>query len=161
MTNRAATLRRIARIALPLLAFLPGCILLLNAIGIIGDGPALNLSLIALLPALSLATLCKSFGYPGLMLPVVGIAGLIWSAFIAAALRKFARLISAEDFSWADFWFGLVLGFIPGALMGWRAWIKIYKHASLPTCLVIGGLAGGIALGVYMGSCWSKARYED
>jgi hypothetical protein len=161
MPNAIPTiLRRTVRVVLPSLAFIPAGVVLLRSAGVLGDSVLFDASVVVLLPALSLSALVESFGGGTYALAVATLAALVWCTFIAYALHRVARLAMADDFSWAGFCGGLVLGAIPGALVGWRAWIRLHNSASLATCLVGGALIGGIALGLYMGSCWSKTRYE-
>jgi len=154
------TFRRIARIALPAVAFVPIPVVALRSAGILGDCFVFRASLLALAPGVSLAALAKSFGAGNYAFAVGVLGALAWLSFVAYALYRIGRLVTAEDFVWSDFLGGLLLGFIPGAIFGWRGWIVVYKSASLATCIVTGGLIGGVALGIYMGSCWSKTRYE-
>jgi hypothetical protein len=137
------------------------CIVALKEIGIITNCLIYRTSLVAIFPAVKYSARVKYSGGSGSAVMVAGVlVALAWSSFIAYALHRAARLVTADDFSWSGFWGGVVFGFLPGALVGCRVWIWIYQFASLTTCLVLGGLVGGFTLGVYMGSCWSKARYE-
>jgi hypothetical protein len=155
------TLRRIGRIAIPSLAFLPIVLVAMRLAGLIQNSFIFKLCAAALFPASFVAVVARYFLQNDRLAMAAGaVTAIAWSAFIAYLFHKLALLITAEDFSWSSFWVGLLLGSLPGALAGWRVWIRSYQQVSLPACSAGGALIGGIALGVYMGSRWSKALYH-
>src|SRR4051812_28702025 len=105
--------RRYARIGLPLLAFLPGCVLGLSSLGLFPDSLVLRLSILAWLPVMSLASIAGSI--PGAVLTAI-FGGLAWSSLLAKGLHELALVITAEDFEWYAFKAGMVSGSIVGMI---------------------------------------------
>jgi len=153
-------LRRTGKVALPALAFLPAMIVALRSAGILGDSFLVRASTAALRPAFSVASLLSTVGGASLAVAIGILVGLLWCSLLAYILYKVALVVTAEDFEWYGFWSGMAIGFVPGALFGWRSWIRNYNSISLLASLIAWGIIGGAALGLYMGSYWSKTRFE-
>jgi hypothetical protein len=160
LADLPTTLRRTGKVALPSVAFLPAIIVALRSAGILGDSFLVRASAATLRPAFSVASLLRPFGVASLAVGVGILVGLLWCGLLAYLLYRVARIVTAEDFEWYGFWSGMAIGFFPGALFGWRSWIRNYNSVSLLACITAWGIIGGTALGIYMGSYWSKTRFE-
>lgn len=147
------------KIGLPLLAFLPALPVALNVSGVIQDSAVVKVANIFYLPVYSSAALAETFGNNLVTVLTAIIGWFAWTIFIAWALKQAADVVASPQFDWLSFRDGFVVGGVVGILFGWYAWVRIFwKTLNLSTCVILGAIFTGVALGISFGSKWFKYR---
>jgi hypothetical protein len=159
-SSPATNWRTAAQLTIPSIAYVPLLVVAWHFIGLPIDDHWVRLATLALFPAVEVASLGSFYAGQSYSEISAAAAAIAWSSIIAYLLYRIAHLLIAPDFDWRSFWGGMFIGFIPGAVLGWWIWVDVYELMDLPNTVIIAGLLFGTALGIRMGSCWSKARFE-